>query len=444
MNEHFDPYEEKIISHTIGDGKTLKVGIISDSQIIPSNKKSDEWLKIFSHHLKNTLEILKEKKIQALIFAGDLTDSGTEYAYNEINGIINSVYKEEEKPIYNFIMGNHDYWLSYMENGKFSVKNGDTKEMQILFYNNMKEKPFSHKVINGYHFINWGSENGSMDDPNQNLIWAETQIKLALEDSKTKPIIVTTHFNAEDTVYGSKDYNAKSLRNLFNKYPNIIHFSGHSHFSLIDERSIWQNEFTSIQTQSISYIELEKGFKTGNIPRDEYGNMQIAAKNYMGLIMDLTDNCCQMQRISFEKGQLYGEPWIIDIPINKNNFRYTLEKRLKERNPPIFKFETEEDKKIILEKDDKIKSGYALKFKAAYHENFVQKYKIVLKNIKTNELKEMVYPSDFYLMPEDRQKIMRFSFDKSELNKGEYEIKIYGIESFGKESENYLEGKLTI
>ena len=56
----------------------------------------------------------------------------------------------------------------------------------------------------------------------------------------------------------------------------------------------------------------------------------------------------------------------------------------------------------------------------------------------------MVYPSDFYLMPEDRKKIMRFNFDKSELTEGEYEIRIYGIESFGKESENYLEGKLTI
>ena len=71
-------------------------------------------------------------------------------------------------------------------------------------------------------------------------------------------------------------------------------------------------------------------------------------------------------------------------------------------------------------------------------------YKIVLKNIKNNEIREMVYPSYFYLMPEDRKKIMRFNFDKSELSEGEYEIRIYAIESFGKESENYLEGKLTI
>ena len=445
MSEKFSPYEEKIIYHTIGDGKNLKVGIISDSQIIPSDKEEDKFLKIFSFNLKNTLKILQSQKIQVLIFAGDLTDSGTEYAYNEILEIFKSVYKtEEEKPIFNFIMGNHDYWKSYMEKGKISPKLGNIEEMQLLFYNNLKEKPFSHKVINGYHFINWGCENGSMDDPNQNIEWAEKQIKIAFEESNVKPIFVTTHFNAKDTVYGSDLYSAKSLRNLFNKYQNIIHFSGHSHFSLIDERSIWQKEFTSIQTQSISYVELEPGFQQGIYPCDEYGNIQIAAKNYMGLIMDVSEQYCQIQRISFEKGIFYETPWIVDIPINKNNFRYLNEKRIKERNKPIFKFENEEDKEIILEKDEKIESGYALKFKAAFHNNFVERYKIVLKHLETNKIDEIIYASDFYLLPEDRKKKLRYRFDIDKLKKGEYLIKIYGIESFGKESENFLEGKITI
>ena len=399
MSEKFSPYEEKIIYHTIGDGKNLKVGIISDSQIIPSDKEEDKFLKIFSFNLKNTLEILQSQKIQVLIFAGDLTDSGTEYAYNEILEIFKSVYKtEEEKPIFNFIMGNHDYWKSYMEKGKISPKLGNIEEMQLLFYNNLKEKPFSHKVINGYHFINWGCENGSMDDPNQNIEWAEKQIKIAFEESNAKPIFVTTHFNAKDTVYGSDLYCAKSLRNLFNKYQNIIHFSGHSHFSLIDERSIWQKEFTSIQTQSISYVELEPGFQQGIYPCDEYGNIQIAAKNYMGLIMDVSEQYCQIQRISFEKGIFYETPWIVDIPINKNNFRYLNEKRKKERNKPIFKFENEEDKEIILEKDEKIESGYALKFNAAFHNNFVERYKIVLKHLETNKIDEIIYASDFLMI----------------------------------------------
>ena len=135
-----------------------------------------------------------------------------------------------------------------MENGKISPKSGDIKELQFLFYSKMKEKPFTHKVINGYHFINCGSENGSISDPNQNIEWIEKQIKIALEDDKFKPIFITTHFNAKETVYGSKKYGTQSITNIFKKYPNIIHFSSHSHYILLDERRIWQKEFTSIQT----------------------------------------------------------------------------------------------------------------------------------------------------------------------------------------------------
>ena len=47
-------------------------------------------------------------------------------------------------------------------------------------------------------------------------------------------------------------------------YSNIINFSGHSHFPIIDERSIWQKEFTAIQTGSTSYVELETAFRVAN------------------------------------------------------------------------------------------------------------------------------------------------------------------------------------
>jgi hypothetical protein len=307
----------------------------------------------------------------------------------------------------------------------------------------MKEKPFTHKVINGYHFINWGSENGSLDNPNQNINWIEKQINIALEDDKNKPIFVTTHFAAEDTVYGSDAWGTKSIKIVLSKYPNVIHFSGHSHFSLIDERSIWQKEFTSIQTQSVSYTELEKGFENGPYPCDEYGDIQIAGKNFMGLIMDVNDSKIEIQRISFENDTLYEKPWVIERTININNFKYTFEKRNKERNKPKFIFEKEEDKKIIFEKDEKMKDGIAFKFKSAFHENFVQSYKMQLINDK-NEIIEKLYSSDFYLLPQDRKKILRFKLKKDGVPVGKYNVKIFARESFGKESDNYVEGSVII
>ena len=118
--------------------------------------------------------------------------------------------------------------------------------------------------------------------------------------------------------------------------------------------------------------------------------------------------------------------------------------RKEKRNPPEFKFKNEEDKKINLENDKKIKNGYALKFKGAIHDDFVYKYRIVLKNKQNNKITELFYASDYYLMPIDRKDIMRFKLDKKGLDKGKYNIKIYAIESFGKESENFLEGDITI
>ena len=41
--------------------------------------------------------------------------------------------------------------------------------MQKRFENYLGEKPFSHKVINGIHFINWSSENSSSDKSNTNV-----------------------------------------------------------------------------------------------------------------------------------------------------------------------------------------------------------------------------------------------------------------------------------
>ena len=90
-----------------------------------------------------------------------------------------------------------------------------------------------------------------MNKPVNNHSWFEEQIKLALENNDNKPIFVTTHFPPKNTVYGSQEWGDDTLNEYFKKYPQIINFSGHSHFSLIDERSIYQKDYTAIQTQSI-------------------------------------------------------------------------------------------------------------------------------------------------------------------------------------------------
>ena len=66
-------------------------------------------------------------------------------------------------------MGNHDYWSEEHP----IIDPTKIEEKQKLFEEKTKEKPFSHKVINGYLFINWSCENGTLEKPITNNEWFE-------------------------------------------------------------------------------------------------------------------------------------------------------------------------------------------------------------------------------------------------------------------------------
>ena len=83
-----------------------------------------------------------------------------------------------------------------------------------------QKKSLLYIKINGYHFINWSCENGSLYKLITNNEWFEKEIKKALNDSNTKPIFVTTHFPPCDTVYGSEEWGDSLLNGYFKEYPN--------------------------------------------------------------------------------------------------------------------------------------------------------------------------------------------------------------------------------
>ena len=46
-------------------------------------------------------------------------------------------------------------------------------------------------------------------------------------------------------------------------YPNAVAFSGHSHWTLNDERSIWQGAFTAVSVPSLSCTGVMDGYENG-------------------------------------------------------------------------------------------------------------------------------------------------------------------------------------
>ena len=91
------------------------------------------------------------------------------------------------------------------------------------------------------------------------------------KDDPEKPIFVFLHQHIKDTVYGSQEWGTQDsakINAVLKEYPQVITFSGHSHYPLDDPRSIHQKDFTSVGTSSVSYMEVEGG-KVQGISRQE-------------------------------------------------------------------------------------------------------------------------------------------------------------------------------
>ena len=405
-------YSPKITKIKIGNGDYAKIGIISDLQL--------DKQEVFINNTYRALKVLKKNNVNVIIIAGDTTDRGKIKNYMLFNKLYNSVYDDRNKPVFISLMGNHDY---------FDPKLTETQS-QINFLHYIKAYPNSHYIINNYNFIIWSNDN---NDLNEFAIKDFSWIKIKIEEARKKkykegdPIFVVTHIPPKNTVYGSESiWGSQAIFNVLKDYPEVICISGHSHYSLKNIKSIWQKEFTVINTQSISYVDLDNIYQNAGDIRETSGK-----NDSMGLIAHLSKENIIFDRIEFATEEIMEEKWKIDFPIKISNFEYTFEKRNKKIKP----FFPDKSEIKVLKKVVNNESKFYIEFKAASHEDYIYCYKIILKEInKTDEIKEYYYYSDYYKNKKFRDNIMKFKLPNG-LNSNQYNIEIYAIDSFNNISE---------
>ena len=95
-------------------------------------------------------------------------------------------------------------------------------------------------------------------------------------------------------------------------------FSGHSHYSLVDERSVWQGAFTSVGTASLKYISPLRGYENGGDEPDRTKEMPMVGKykGKQGMLMEVFDDRIVLDRRSFstQNPVKLGPDWVIPLP----------------------------------------------------------------------------------------------------------------------------------
>lgn len=390
--------------------KTFQVGIISDTQL-PTTKRHRQKDDRFVRHLLTALQTFKNRGVDMILFAGDIGDGGTKYAFKTYAEAFDTVYGSE-KPIVQTIMGNHDHWSPSL-----FLHTNHVRAFEKIVGVPMR----THYKVNGFHFIGASPDSGSMTTGYAKTVdWIDKHLKIAQADSNGKPIFLLTHQQPLDTCYGSDDWGEKNLGRILEKYPNVVNISGHSHYSILDERSVWQGAYTVLSTQSLSYIELEEGKENGTIPPH-------ADETPMGYCLDFTADSFTFRRIAFD-GSLLGREektdrrWTFPLPY-VNDCRYSFSRRRQANRAPTMP----ETAGTAIYKD----GNAVLTFQAGTDDDFVHTYKVV-----ADGQKPLYFFSDFYNGLDGMQKTVSLEVKAP---KHGCVYKIYAVDSWGAESKSYTE-----
>ncbi|SFB08689.1 3',5'-cyclic AMP phosphodiesterase CpdA [Lentibacillus halodurans] len=388
-----------------GNNPELVFPVISDTQI-----SNDSDLEKFNNALNQLNELSPNQ--DAFVFLGDLTDNGYTEQYDNAMEVYEENRQDGTQSL--FAIGNHEYYndanaLESQE--RFLEKTG----MDSLYY---------HKVIKDYDFVVMGEEDEGYFSKQQ-INWLDEQLSKAEQRDSKKPIFVFMHWPIEDTTYGSEwhvEPNGELLYETLEKYPQVVFFSGHTHYPVSDPKSIYQKDFTSVNTGSVNYMWTENGYLQGHLPpgHDEVSN---------GLLVEVYNNRVIIKRRGFHSNDWLGDPWVIKTPAKTNKFKYTSDR---DNKKPYFK----KGSSVSINQDKTTSTELYAEFQQASDNILVHSYQVTAVNKMTGETaKEYTAFSEYYKdsVPE------KLELPISGLKPGnEYEINIKAIDAFGNISDESL------
>ena len=419
-----DKYTPTELDPSLAVYQSQKIGVMSDIHLQTGSTAGD-------YALKAALTNLKNEGVSAVLFTGDLVNTGVAEEYEKFNNIWNEVMGDTDTKMLT-ITGNHEFEGVYFR--------GETYEQVLQAYLDAfgKTEANFHEVVNGIHIIGLNSESHVVDGSYtlDSMMYLEEQLAEAAAADPYAPIIVMCHQTLANTTYGSNwgSSGTGSLYEVLRYYPQVIYLAGHSHFDFTNDKSIMQKDFTCIDVPSMQYTSAE----TDNIfTKSNVGSAAACYtyQNYLILEIDGESKTMDVKRMksydkndgnhSYETVQV-KDAWTLNLPLSKKGFTYTAA-RADERVAPEFAA----DANITL--GNVTSNSVNIKFPAATHSDYVHAYNITVTDAAGEALVSKYFVSDFY---ELGAKKTEYEMDLEGLpSNTKCIVNVSAIESYGKTSE---------
>jgi hypothetical protein len=208
------------------------------------------------------------------------------------------------------MMGNHDHYVGAAADSNYLLLGQPLHQYVVI-----KNTPFitismSATRNNGPNLYNAEAKS-----------FLTTHLARANREYPDKPIFVFAHVAPSNTMYGTGaddgNWGTDDLTAILKPYPQVIIFTGHSHYPLADPRSIHQGDFTSINDGSTTYSEVEPGVVTAGIHPEKYAYVT------EGLIV----NSNAAGDVELERWDTYRDEeilprWVVRAPHDGSQFVY--------------------------------------------------------------------------------------------------------------------------
>ncbi|MGF1684099.1 metallophosphoesterase [Photobacterium minamisatsumaniensis] len=190
---------------------------------------------------------------------------------------------------------------------------------------------YYHKKVKNIHVIGYDSMLGRNSDAGKaQALFVRNALEgiKQLSDYNNEPIIVHGHHPLPGSVNnGAYNGGQHDIKAVLKEHPEVIHFSGHSHYTHTDERSVLQDGFTAFNCGSINYQWVDAN---ATISDNDELVRSVEVPVWSLLLIEIYDDRVEVERIALAADEYYmrrnggwyrPEPDYTDNELSPNSFR---------------------------------------------------------------------------------------------------------------------------
>lgn len=420
----------------------LVFGVLSDLHVTTPESAS-----VF----RRALRYLRDRGVDAVVVSGDLSDWGLRSGLKYVADAWYDVFPNDRAPDGRrveklFCTGNHDYDGYWYGDMTLDMHVQGYSEEEALVKLGMKKcweeafnEPFEQirrRTVKGYDFISSEWRDGRDGFADAEAWFSRNGGSLDGE----KPFFVFTHYPFKGTTSCS---NGEAYDgSVFKSMPNAVVFSGHCHWTLNDERSIWQGDYTAVAVPSLSYTSIPGGYENGYDRRDGKSSLSmpiIPARKRLeeaqGYVVSVFGDRLEIERRDFTAGVEAAPAWIVTPPAADASRYAFVNSR---RRTPVPQFPSGASVKTYTSNFETRSYKWAimmmLEFPSACSRGgrvFDYEVRAEMEDGSVAATKRFLSPA-FYKLEGDEPAFQKFAFDAMDLpERGRYRLRVYPRNCFG-------------